>query len=247
MIGVLRRIYNLKWHKERAFVWHVRSITGYIPNEPAVYRLAFRHSSTVRNPANSANECNERLEYLGDSVLDAIVADYLFKKYPKRNEGFLTEMRSKIVSRQSLNEIGAKLGFEALVEYNRKSSMLNRSMYGNSLEALIGALYIDRGYNATRNFVVERIVNAHLSMEELVDKNENYKSQLMEYAQKHRMEPVVFQLMDEKGKGRQKVFTVQCHINGDALGTGTHVKKKLAEQEAARLSLEMLLTGAAAG
>ncbi|MFO0484388.1 MAG: ribonuclease III, partial [Sphingobacteriia bacterium] len=217
--------------------------TGYVPIQPAVYRLAFRHSSLVRHPANSANECNERLEYLGDSVLDTIVADYLFKKYPLKNEGFLTEMRSKIVSRQSLNEIGAKLGFEGLVEYNRRSSGLNRSMYGNSLEALIGALYMDRGYTAARSFVIKRIVNVHLSMDELVDRNDNYKSQLMEYAQKNRLLPVAFHLIEEAGKGRQKLFTVQCTLGGNKLGTGTHEKKKLAEQEAAKASLEMLEVG----
>jgi ribonuclease-3 len=234
------RFYNLLLHKDRAFARVVLGITGYMPRDISLYRLAFRHSSMVRDPKQSAVQCNERLEYLGDSVLGTIVADFLYRKYPLRQEGFLTETRSKIVSRQSLNEIALKLGFEDLLEYNRKGTTLNKSMYGNTLEAFIGALYVDRGYGATRQFILRRIVRAHLSLDDIVERNENYKSQLMEYAQRKRMTPVHFEVIGEKGNGRQREFTVRCVIDGKELGTGVHIKKKLAEQEAARESLLML-------
>jgi ribonuclease-3 len=233
MLKLFSQFYNYTLHKDKDFARIMYSITGYIPNNIAVYRLAFRHSSMVKDPEQSAVQCNERLEYLGDSVLGTIVADFLFRK-------FLTETRSKIVSRQSLNEIGIKLGFEGLLEYNQKGTTLNRSMYGNTLEAFIGALYVDRGYRATRKFILRRIVRAHLSMEAIIERNENYKSQLMEYAQRNKLSPVLFEIVGEKGNGRQREFTIRCVIDGKELGTGVHIKKKLAEQEAARESLLLL-------
>ncbi|MBX3102084.1 MAG: ribonuclease III [Bacteroidetes bacterium] len=240
MVRFTQRLYNLFLHKDRSFARVVYGITGYMPYDVEVYKLSFRHSSMVKDPRQSAMQCNERLEYLGDSVLGTIVADFLYHKYPMRQEGFLTETRSKIVSRQSLNDIAEKLGFEGLLEYNRKGTTLNRSMYGNTLEAFIGALYVDRGYRATRRFILRRIVRAHLSLDDIIERNENYKSQLMEYAQRNRLTPVLFQVIGEKGNGRQREFTVRCIIDGKELGTGVHIKKKLAEQEAARESLLLL-------
>ncbi|MCS6904301.1 MAG: ribonuclease III [Bacteroidia bacterium] len=207
------------------------------PRELALYELAFRHSSLVTDSRCSAQECNERLEFLGDSILSAAVSEFLFKKYPSKNEGFLTEMRSKIVNRARLNELGFKLGLDAILRYNKKLGSFNRSICGNALEALIGAIYLDLGYRAAQYFIIHKMINIYLNLDELETQNHNYKSQLMEFAQKHKIEPIIYEVVEETFAGNIKEFTVACIIQDKVMGLGKDTKKKVAEQKASEMAL----------
>lgn len=237
----LIQLYNVLLSPDRKFVRTLFNITGFVVKEPSVYHLAFRHSSLIKEGGSSARECNERLEYLGDAVLGAVVSEYLFQKYPTRDEGYLTEMRSKIVGRNSLNQTGVKLGLEELVQINKKSSGYHRSIAGNTLEALIGAIFLDMGFRRTRKFIQKRIIQTHFDLDQLEETNTNYKSQLLEYIQKNKMELPVYELVKEKQNGGLKIFTIACKVEGKVLGVGTGTKKKNAEQKASQIALDRLL------
>jgi len=156
---------------------------GFTPVNIALFKLAFSHKSNNSEKSYGIRN-NERLEYLGDAVLGTIVAEYLFKKYPSGNEGFLTKMRSKIVRRKSLNNIGDKMGLDMLLsEFN--TTKLSKSMLGNAVEALVGAVYMEKGYRATKRFVIQRILRNYIDIHQLEEVDENYKSQLLEYCQKN--------------------------------------------------------------
>lgn len=226
--------------RNREIAAYVRSTTGHRPKQVAIYRLAFQHISTVRNPKRSAMECNERLEFLGDAILGSIVAEYLFKRYPHRSEGFLTEMRSKIVNRNQLNDIALKLQLDSLLDYDKNGNWLNRSIFGNTLEAFIGALYLDQGYRITRNFVVDKLLSHFVDLEQLAEMDYNYKSQLMEYAQKQKMERVSYEVVAEENLGPVRQFTVAVRVGEEILGYGTDTKKKNAEQKASGEALVKL-------
>lgn len=193
-----RQIYNLFVSKNRDFVREIRDISGYTPKEVFLYRLAMTHSSLVRrngNDSEPARECNERLEFLGDSILDSVVAEFLFKIYPTKDEGFLTEMRSKIVNRKSLNAICKKIGLSNLIQHNQNGTV-NRSMYGDALEAFIGAVYLDLGYHKARRFVLRRILDPHIQMNLVEKQIISYKNKLIEYVQKKKLGILEFEVLD---------------------------------------------------
>lgn len=216
----------------------VRSITGFLPRGPFLYRLALRHSSLVTTRKYSHMECNERLEFLGDTILDSVVSEYLFKLFPTQPEGFLTEMRAKIVNRRSLNDICKKIKLDNLVQYNTsRKGQVNKSMYGDALEAFIGATYMDRGYKKTRRFIIQKILLEHIDLTQVEDTIINFKSMLLEYVQKEKMDALAYELVNERGEGNDKFFRVQVKIGQKVLGTGEGKKKKVAEQSASQDAL----------
>ncbi len=216
----------------------VRSITGFLPRGPFLYRLALRHSSLVTTLKFSHMECNERLEFLGDTILDSVVSEYLFKLFPSQPEGFLTEMRAKIVNRRSLNDICKKIKLDSLVQYNTsRKGQVNKSMYGDALEAFIGAAYMDRGYKRTRKFVVQKILSEHIDLTRVEDTIINFKSMLLEHIQKEKMDSLTYELVSERGEGNNKFFRVQVKIGNRVTGIGEGNKKKVAEQSASRDAL----------
>jgi ribonuclease-3 len=233
----LRGIFNIWIGRNKGFAQKIYRITGLLPKELALYELALRHSSLVSDARFSAQECNERLEYLGDSILGAVVSEFLFKKYPSKNEGFLTEMRSKIVGRNQLNLLGHKLGLDRLVVYNKKAGPIHGSILGNTLEAFIGAIYLDLGFEAAQFFIVHKIINTHLNLDELEGQNNNFKSRLMEFVQKNKIEPIVYEVIEEKMAGKAKEFTVACIIQNQVMGLGKDPRKKVAEQKASEMAL----------
>jgi len=186
---------------------------------------------------------NERLEYLGDAVLGTIVAEYLFKKYPNKNEGFLTKMRSKIVKRQSLNKIADKMGLDVILnEYNQ--TRLSRSMLGNALEALVGAVYLECGYNGTKRYVINKILRSYLDIHELEEYDDNYKSQLLEHCQKNG-QVVTYKMLAKYKFDKRDRFKVAVMIDGKKLATADDFNKKSAEQtasEKAMLTLGLITT-----
>lgn len=232
---------NSKDEREKHLYKSVKHLIGANPANLELYRLAFLHASASKESVSkSYKESNERLEFLGDSVLGMITAAYLFQKFPFKDEGFLTEIRSRMVSRDSLNILGKKLGLEEVIEYEnqRKISLTRSSMYGDALEAFIGAVYLDKGFGFTQKFVTQKILAQYFDLDIVVQNNPNFKSILIEWAQKEGKK-VQFTL-DEEGVHHNKEFTAFVLIENEKIAEGKGYSKKKAEQNAAMKACEAL-------
>lgn len=219
-----------------AFEEQLSNMLGIRPGNLQLYRSALSHRSVKETP----DENNERLEFLGDAVLSAVVADYLFKLYPYKGEGFLTEMRSKMVNRQQLNDIALKMGLRKLTFYNKFDNALKASqIFGNTLEALIGAVYLDKGYPKTQSWILKQIVIPHLFMEDLEVIDINLKNKLIGWANKNG-KTITFEMADEKLEGNRRVFTMNAVLDGEIFAQGKAGNKKDASQIAAQVAIEKL-------
>ena len=176
-------------------------------------------------------DSNERLEFLGDSVIGTVVADYLFKKFPYKDEGFLTKMRSKMVSRSKHNQVAINLGLNKFIEVNngRFKTAQPSSISGDAYEALIGAIFLDKGYKAAQNFIIKRIINVHIDMDEVETKEIDFKSKFIEWVQKEKKE-FRFEVINEGGTGADRQFIIQLIVENETVGTAQHFSKKRAEQ-----------------
>lgn len=233
----LFRFYNFYLSEDKVFARRLRSILGFTPANLGIFKLAFSHKSTNSEKAYAIQN-NERLEYLGDAVLGTIVAEYLFKKYPNSNEGFLTKMRSKIVKRKSLNKIGDKMGLDVLLaEYNQ--TRLSRSMLGNAVEALVGAIYLESGYQNTKRFIVRKVLRSYVDVHELESFDDNYKSQLLEWCQKNG-QTVSYKLLARYKFEKRDRFKVAVMVNGKRMATADDFNKKSAEQTASEKAMHAL-------
>lgn len=217
----------------------IKNIFGYYPGNIFLYKLAFRHKSQPLELQNGNRVSNERLEYLGDAVLSAIVADHLFKMFPFKDEGFLTEMRSRIVSRAQLNKLSQKLGIDTLILVNNDGNNVYRSMKGDAFEALVGAIYLDKGYNFTRQLLIEKVISRHFDLHELENNNTNYKSRIIEWSQREKR-GIEFVLLNEVGHGYNKQYVVDVLIDSVSMGKGRDYSIKGAEQDAAMKALMQL-------
>lgn len=235
------RLYKLYLSPHRKYVKVLKNLLGFVPGNLLLYRLAFRHKSVAQNLKNGVKNSNERLEFLGDAVLGSVVAEVLFKLYPYEDEGFLTELRSKIVNRQNLNQLARKLGFEQLIEYDNRVLGPSRqgSLLGDAFEALIGAVYLDKGYDFTRNFLVNQIIKTHIDIHTLEQTETNFKSKLIEWCQRHGKD-ISFDLVENDLGETVKLFTVQASVDGQVLGLGKEFSKKNAEKLAAEKACEAL-------
>jgi ribonuclease III len=216
----------------------IKNIFGFYPGNVFLYQLAFRHKSAAKEIINGLKMSNERLEYLGDAVLSSIVADYLFKKFPYKEEGFLTEMRARLVSRAQLNKLSIKLGLDSLIK-SEMFSHQSKSMHGNAFEAFVGALYLDKGYGFTKKIVLKRVVEVHLDIEKIQNEDTNFKSQLIEWSQKEKI-PIEFKVIDEIGNGFGKQYIVDLLVNNEVYSSGRDYSIKGAEQIAAGKALDKL-------
>ncbi|HNE29113.1 MAG: ribonuclease III [Saprospiraceae bacterium] len=233
----VRRFYNYYIHPDKDLARRLRALLGFTPIHLSLFKLAFFHKSTFTS-RDYAIANNERLEFLGDAVLSTIVAEYLFKKYPNSDEGFLTKMRSKIVKRNSLDDIADKMGLDLfLANYNQ--TRLSKSMLGNALEALVGSLYIEVGYEKTKKYVIQRILRRYLDIHELESYDDNYKSQLLEWCQKNGRQIDYKVLAKYKSEKRDK-FKVAVYVDGRKLGTADDFNKKSAEQLASERAMQAL-------
>ncbi len=192
------------------------------------------------NSGHSGNSNNERLEYLGDAVLSTIVAEYLFQKYPNKNEGFLTKMRSKIVKRKTLNMIADKMGLDVILA-NYTAGRMSHSMMGNALEALIGAIYIEFGYPKTKRYVINKILRRFLDIHELEEFDDNYKSRLLEWCQKHN-KAINYELVSRHKIDKRDRFRVAVCIEGKSFGESEDFNKKSAEQAASKIALGKIIS-----
>jgi len=231
------KIYNYFFSDDKNLARKIMSIAGFIPSDLTIFKLAFAHKSSS-NERDYAIENNERLEYLGDAVLGTIVAEYLFRKYPNANEGFLTKMRSKIVKRSAMNEIAESMGLEMLLsEYN--SARLSKAMLGNALEALVGAIYIEKGYDYTHRYVINRILRKYLNIQELESYDDNYKSQLLEWCQKNGKE-VSYKVLSRYKQDKRDRFKVGVFVDGDKIASADDYNKKSAEQSASENAIKIM-------
>lgn len=214
----------------------LENILGIKTRNVSLYTTALSHRSVKEN----ADENNERLEYLGDAVLSSIVADYLFKKYPYKGEGFLTEMRSKMVNRQQLNDLAIKIGLKKIALYNKIDGSLKGSqIFGNALEALVGAVYLDKGYRKTQKWVTRHMIIPHLYVDDLELIDINLKNKLIGWATKN-VKVLTFQTIEEKVVNNRRVFTIAAVLDGEQLAIGKGYNKKEASQAAAQLAIEKL-------
>jgi ribonuclease III len=234
------KILTSKSETDSKLIAAIRNIAGFTPSNLELYRLATSHSSVARpNGQGSMKDSNERLEYLGDAILGAAVADYLFKKFPYKDEGFLTEIRSRIVNREALNLLARKIGVGSIVQFDSKNSHLQNVILGNTLEAIVGAVYLDKGYLRCKKFVIDKLVAPHYDIDEVVNSNSNHKSRLIEWAQREG-KSVRFEIVEVKKAKNRKEFTAQVMLDNEGKGTGYGNNKKKAEQDAAFKTMEML-------
>lgn len=213
----------------------IQNLSGYRPKNLHLYALAFTHSSVRNENEQGFRRNNERLEYLGDAVLDLVVADLLFKKYPFKDEGFLTEMRAKMVNANSLDSMGRKLGIHKLLVTmgnQQRNQQPSKNMTADALEAFIGAFYLDHGYPKTYKFIHQRLVKPMVDFDELMQTDENHKSRLVEWSHRNGKN-IRFDLAETVQQGRHKLFVVQLYVDEQAVAQGSDYNKKQAEQKAA--------------
>jgi ribonuclease III len=233
-LDVIRRIYNLYFSQEKDFTRKIKPLLGFTPARIGFFKQAFYHRS-MNNETSNKSFNNERLEYLGDAILSTIVAEYLFKKYPGKDEGFLTKMRSKIVKRQTLNEIADKMGLDMILSEYSQGRMSN-SMLGNALEALVGALYLEFGYKKTNEYVIKNILMKYLDINMVELQNDNHKSIILEWSQKNGREVEFVQVSKIKNDKRD-YFKMAVVVDGDKISEAQDFNKKAAEQKAAELAI----------
>jgi ribonuclease-3 len=215
-------------------------MTGFYPRNIDIYKQALLHkSSSIKNEKGRLLN-NERLEFLGDAILDAVVADIVYKRFEKKREGFLTNTRSKIVQRETLNHIAVQIGLDKLVKFTTRQSSHNSYMGGNAFEALIGALYLDRGYRACKKFMEERIISQYLDIDKLSRKEVNFKSKLIEWSQKNKFQ-IAFNLVNQSLDDElNPIFNTQILVENVPAGTGKGYSKKESQQEAAHETLKKI-------
>ena len=223
----------------KAHLKDIYHVIGFMPGNPDLYTTALSH----RSVKEGTEQNNERLEYLGDAILSGVVADYLFMRYPYKGEGYLTEMRSKMVNRQTLNEIALKMGLKKVTNFNRSDNSLKVSqIFGNTLEALVGAIYLDKGYEGTKRWIFRRIIMPHMFMEDLETLEINHKNKLYGWANRQG-KTLEFTTLDEKIENGRRKFRIGAVVDGVLVSEGQAFNKKDASQIAAQVAVEKLGIG----
>lgn len=235
---------NCDVEKDKKLIENIKYIVGSSPFNLEIYRLATQHVSVAKKNTLGVKESNERLEYLGDAILSAVVAEYLFKKFPYKDEGFLTEIRARIVNRDSLNTVAKKIGIIHIIEFDQSNTpahhhLSHKSISGNTLEALVGAVYLDRGFAFCKQFILKRLIIPHFDLQQIVEINPNHKSQVIEWAQKNNRE-VRFEIVNTRGQSQFREFIAQLFIDDKPICTGAGYSKKKAEQSASQKALELI-------
>lgn len=230
---------RLLFRKDKESYLCFYKMLGFYPRNIEIYQQALLHkSSSVKAKGRLLN--NERLEFLGDAILDAVVADIVYKRFEGKREGFLTNTRSKIVQRETLNRIAVQIGLDKLIKYTTRQSSHNSYMCGNAFEALVGAIYLDRGYETCKFFMEERIIKPYLNLDKLSRKEVNFKSKLIEWGQKNRF-LIEFNLLKQSVDEQQNpVFETQVMVENIPAGQGRGYSKKESQQEAAHETLNKI-------
>ena len=231
---LLKNIFLNRSDKE--FKRQLHNVLGFVPGNLNLYKTALSH----RSIREGSDENNERLEFLGDAVLSSLVGHYLFMRYPYKDEGFLTEMRSKMVNRNKLNDIALKMGLKKITFYNKFDSSLKISqIFGNTLEAVVGAVYLDKGYDKTQDWVTMHIINPHLYMDDLENLEINQKNKLYGWANKNGKN-LEFETLEETIENGRRLFTIGSMVDGELVAEAKAYNKKEASQAAAQIAVEKL-------
>lgn len=233
MFWLIRKLRS-RFNRNEELFSAIQEIVGCKPKQESYYQLAFRHSSATRKDgAKRIN--NQRLEFLGDAILGAVVADFLYEHYPNAPEGFLTNMRSKIVSRKHLNHVAIRLNLQRLVVKKTARGVQAKSIHGDALEALIGAVYLDLGYKQCRGFILNKIILSQVDLSSMEGRIASHKGAILEWGQKNKR-IVTFELTGSFGESHARQYEISLFLDGDLMSTGKGSSKKKAEEDAARVA-----------
>jgi ribonuclease III len=229
---LFRRINGTYILDKREFGTRLKNIFGFKPGNLKLYEVAFIHRSASFILPDGSKINNERLEYLGDAVLSAILSDYLFEKFPEANEGFMTKIRSRIVNRDILNQLAVSMGINKILITNISSTHPTKNLYGDALEALIGSLFLDKGFEKTKKLFISNVLNKYLNLDMIISTDTDYKSMVFEWVQKNKSN-LIFKYNEEYDFNLKKsVFSTTLAIDNKKLGEGHGSSKKEAEQQA---------------
>lgn len=237
--NIIDRI-RLPFRKEKELYSSLYDIIGFYPHDISFYKLALMHKSVMRRNAKGKPVNNERLEFLGDAILDAIVGDIVYQHFPGKREGFLTNTRSKLVQRDTLNKLAQEMGINQLILSSGHTSSHNSYMGGNAFEALVGAIYLDQGYNACMRFMNKRILAQMINIDKVAYKEVNFKSKLIEWSQKNKVRLSYEQVLQEKDKNGNPIFEFKVVLEGVEGCAGRGFSKKESQQLASKLTLDKL-------
>jgi ribonuclease-3 len=225
---------------KREFSSRLKKILGFKPGNLILYEISFIHRSATFTMPDGKKVNNERLEFLGDAVLDAILSDYLFEKFPDASEGFMTKIRSRIVNRDILNQLAISMGIPDILISNISSVQPTKNLYGDALEALIGSVFLDKGFRKTKKLFIRNVLNKYLDIDVIINTDTDYKSLVFEWVQKHKSN-LIFTYNEEYDFNKKKsVFSTTLIIDKAEMGEGHGSSKKEAEQEAASKAWQRL-------
>jgi ribonuclease-3 len=225
---------------KREFASRLSKILGFKPGNLRLYEIAFIHRSASFTLPDGKRVNNERLEYLGDAILDAILSDFLFEKFPDASEGFMTKIRARIVNREVLNQLSVAMGIDKIVVSNIGSNQTTRNLFGDAFEALIGAVFLDKGFKKTKKLFIKKVLNKYLDLTEIINTDTDYKSLVFEWVQKNKAN-LIFTYNEEYDFNLKKsVFSTTLFINKEEFARGQGTSKKEAEQEASSLAWEKI-------
>ena len=233
MLNFFRNIFV----KKDSLSYRIKEITGFYPKNKTLYKQALTHKSVAKKNKEGHLIDNERLEYLGDAVLDTVLADFLFKKFPYEDEGFLTQMRSKVVNRKQLSNLATSIGLDKLVRVDAQRRAVHSSIYGNAFEAFIGAIYLDRGYNKTSKYIITDLLRHHIDICQLKETEDNYKSVLLEFTQK---ENSIISYRTVTNPKNENTFISSVILDGKEYEHAMGRSKKEAEQNASFITLKAI-------
>ncbi len=239
---LLKKLFSKYDASDQKLIDAIKNVFGFAPENLAPYKLACKHKSVAQPIANDYMISNERLEFLGDAILGSIIAEYLFKKFPYKDEGFLTEIRSRIVCRNNLNIISLKLGLNKLIKSHCQNNKPDTSIPGDAFEAFVGAIYLDKGYNFASKILINKIINCHIDLDELIAKEINFKSKLIEWGQKEK-KPVNFYVVDQYDNSKRTLYKIKVEVDNIILGTAKDYSIKKAEQDAAKIAWNKIENG----
>lgn len=233
MFDFILRPLRRRFGSDKRFYVAIDDMFGFIPHNIELYKLALIHKSASVELEDGSHVNNERLEFLGDAVIESITSDYLFIEFPDRDEGFMTQLRSKIVSRQSLNNIASKIGLDKHVISHAAGNSTQKHIYGDAFEAMMGAIYLDMGYDFANRLLINDIFGRYLSIDEVMQAETDFKSRLIEWCQKNHYSIEFRTTTDGSSSMARPVFVSTVYIDGIAVGHGSGDSKKQAEQRAA--------------
>lgn len=232
-MGIIRKILDSRSKADGNFFIQLKEVLGFKPKRLKMYKKAFTHRSLNKRDSKGRAVNYERLEFVGDAMLSAVIASYLFREAPRGDEGYLTKMRSKIVSREHLNELGRDLKLLSMVKTRIPKKSFGENIHGNIFEALVGAIFLDRGYKYCQRFIYYRVITPYVDIERLEGKVISYKSLLIEWCQKEK-KPFKYEVYEDTGNDKLKHFAVKLHINNKVVSKARATSKKKAEEIASK-------------